>query len=123
MSLVLRTVTTAVFLTLLASVGGMTLACANSLAHDIFAARAQMSPRRGDGASRAGRALAVGVPVIVLATLAQHRSLQPLATLSFCLGRLGHRPRLWSTASSGAASHAAGLLCTLIGAHSAVLRR
>src|SRR5690606_41385454 len=31
------TVTTAVFLTLLASVAGMILACANSLAHDVFA--------------------------------------------------------------------------------------
>ena len=31
------TVTTAIFLTLLASVAGMILACANSLAHDVFA--------------------------------------------------------------------------------------
>src|SRR5690606_22583537 len=41
------TVTTAVFLTLLASVAGMILACANSLAHDVFASRVrEMSARR-----------------------------------------------------------------------------
>ena len=36
-TLLFTTVTTAIFLTLLASVAGMILACANSLAHDVFA--------------------------------------------------------------------------------------
>src|SRR5690606_29882164 len=78
------TVTTAIFLTVLASVAGMILACANSLAHDVFAARVQeMSPRREMMTARLS-ALAVGVPAIVLATLVQHHSLHPLITLSFC---------------------------------------
>ena len=33
-----------IFLTLLASVAGMILACANSLAHDVFATRVQAMP-------------------------------------------------------------------------------
>ncbi|MFB6550203.1 cation acetate symporter [Streptomyces sp. NPDC056405] len=114
------TVTTAVFLTLLASVGGMILACANSLAHDVFATRVQeMSPRREMTLARVC-ALAVGIPAILLATLVQHRSLQPLVTLSFCLGASAIAPALvyglfWRRYTR------AGLLSTLIGGSLAVL--
>ncbi|GAP46707.1 cation acetate symporter [Streptomyces azureus] len=114
------TVTTAVFLTLLASVAGMILACANSLAHDVFAARVrEMSPRREMTVARIS-ALAVGAPAIVLATLVQHRSLQPLVTLSFCLGASAIAPALvyslfWRRYTR------TGLLSTLIGGSLAVL--
>ncbi|MZF90685.1 cation acetate symporter [Streptomyces sp. SID5643] len=114
------TVTTAVFLTLLASVAGMILACANSLAHDVFAARVQeMSPRREMTVARLS-ALAVGIPAILLATQVQHRSLQPLVTLSFCLGASAIAPALvyslfWRRYTR------TGLLSTLIGGSLAVL--
>ncbi|SOD86035.1 cation acetate symporter [Streptomyces sp. Ag109_G2-15] len=87
-------VTTAIFLTLLASVAGMILACANSLAHDVFAARVQEMPARREMALARLSALAIGVPTILLATLVQHHSLQPLATLSFCLGASALAPAL-----------------------------
>ncbi|MER6343417.1 sodium/solute symporter [Streptomyces sp. NPDC001595] len=114
------TVATAVFLTVLASVAGMILACANSLAHDVFSSRFQeMSARREMTLARLG-ALAVGVPAIVLATLVQHRSLQPLVTLSFSLGASALAPALvyslfWRRYTR------AGLLATLIGGTLAVL--
>lgn len=76
-TLLFTTVTTAIFLTLLASVAGMILACANSLAHDVFAGRIrELSPRREMTLARVS-ALAVGAPAILLATFVQHRSLQP----------------------------------------------
>ncbi|KOU57818.1 transporter [Streptomyces sp. MMG1533] len=119
-TLLFTTVTTAIFLTLLASVAGMILACANSLAHDVFAARVQeMSERREMMLARMS-ALAVGVAAIVLATLVQHRSLQPLVTLSFCLGASAIAPALvyslfWRRYTR------TGLLCTLIGGSLTVL--
>lgn len=118
-SLLFATVTTAIFLTLLASVASMTLACANSLAHDIAAARPNVSPLREMALARLA-ALAVGLPVILLAVIAQHRSLQPLATVSFCLGASAIAPALvyslfWRRFTR------AGLLCTLIGGSVSVL--
>ncbi|MET8132518.1 cation acetate symporter [Streptomyces sp. NPDC005251] len=119
-TLVFTTVTTAIFLTLLASVAGMTLACANSLAHDVFAGRtASMSPQRETAFAR-GSALVVGAPVIALAVLVQHRSLQPLATLSFCVGASAIAPALvyslfWRRYTR------TGLMSTLIGGTLAVL--
>ncbi len=98
----------------------MILACANSLAHDVFATRVQeLSPRREMTLARLS-ALAVGVPAIVLATLVQHRSLQPLVTLSFCLGASAIAPALvyglfWRRYTR------TGLLSTLIGGSLAVL--
>ncbi len=114
------TVTTAIFLTVLASVAGMILACANSLAHDVFAARVrEMSPRREMMTARLS-ALAVGVPAILLATLVQHHSLHPLITLSFCLGASAIAPALvyslfWRRYTR------TGLLATLIGGSLSVL--
>ncbi|MEV8036097.1 cation acetate symporter [Streptomyces sp. NPDC086182] len=119
-SLVFTTVTTAIFLTLLASVAGMTLACANSLAHDVFAGRnTAMSPQRETAFAR-GSALVVGAPVIALAVLVQHRSLQPLATMSFCVGASAIAPALvyslfWRRYTR------TGLMSTLIGGTLAVL--
>lgn len=114
------TVTTAIFLTLLASVAGMILACANSLAHDVFASHLRnLSARREMTLARVS-ALAIGVPTILLATLVQHRSLQPLITLSFCLGASALAPALvyglfWRRYTR------TGLLCTLIGGTLTVL--
>ncbi|WP_367322582.1 cation acetate symporter [Streptomyces sp. HUAS ZL42] len=119
-TLLFTTVTTAIFLTVLASVAGMILACANSLAHDVFAARVrEMSPRREMLLARLS-ALAVGVLAVFLATLVQHRSLQPLVTFSFCLGASALAPALvyslfWRRYTR------TGLLCTLIGGSLAVL--
>ncbi|MFI1049404.1 cation acetate symporter [Streptomyces griseoruber] len=119
-TLLFTAVTTAIFLTVLASVAGMILACANSLAHDVFAARARtVTPQREMLIARLS-ALAVGVPTILLATQVQHRSLQPLVTLSFCLGASALAPALvyslfWRRYTR------TGLLCTLIGGTLAVL--
>ncbi|AVH58257.1 MULTISPECIES: sodium/solute symporter [Streptomyces] len=126
-TLLFTTVTTALFLTLLASVAGMILACANSLAHDVFAhggllrrrAGAELSPRREMLLARAS-ALAVGATAILLATHVQHRSLQPLVTLSFCLGASAIAPALvyslfWRRYTR------TGLLATLIGGTLTVL--
>ncbi|WP_217205250.1 cation acetate symporter [Streptomyces sp. AC550_RSS872] len=119
-TLLFTTVTTAIFLTVLASVAGMILACANSLAHDVFAARVrELSGRREMTLARLS-ALAVGVPAIVLATMVQHRSLQPLVTLSFTLGASAIAPALvyslfWRRYTR------AGLLWTLIGGSVVVL--
>ena len=119
-TLLFTTVTTAVFLTLLASVAGMILACANSLAHDVFAARVEEMPVRREMTLARYSALAVGVPAIVLATLVQHRGLQPLVTLSFCLGASAIAPALvyslfWRRYTR------TGLLSTLIGGTLGVL--
>ncbi|MGY0017970.1 cation acetate symporter [Streptomyces sp. cg35] len=119
-SLVFTTVTTALFLTLLASVAGMILACANSLAHDVFAYGRPKLTRRGELKTARVAALAVGVPAILLATLVQHRNLQPLVTLSFCLGASALAPALvyslfWRRYTR------AGLMWTLLGGTAACL--
>jgi len=113
-------VTTAIFLTLLASVAGMILACANSLAHDVFAARGREMPARREMTLARLSALAIGVPTILLATLVQHHSLQPLVTLSFCLGASAIAPALvyglfWRRYTR------TGLLATLLGGSLTVL--
>ncbi|MEU6767226.1 cation acetate symporter [Streptomyces sp. NPDC046853] len=115
-TLIFTTVTTAIFLTLLASVAGMILACANSLAHDVFAhlrLREELTPRREMTLARVS-ALAVGGVAIVLAVMVQHHNLQPLVTLSFCLGASALAPALvyslfWRRYTRR------GLLWTLIG--------
>jgi SSS family solute:Na+ symporter/cation/acetate symporter len=114
------TVTTSIFLTLLASVAGMILACANSLAHDVFATRLREMSGRHEMMLARLSALAVGAPAILLATLVQHRSLQPLVTLSFCIGASALAPALvyslfWRRYTR------TGLLSTLIGGTLCVL--
>lgn len=113
-TLIFTTVTTAIFLTLLASVAGMILACANSLSHDVFAhLKREISPRREMTLARVS-ALVVGSVAIVLAVMVQHHNLQPLVTLSFCLGASALAPALvyslfWRRYTRK------GLLWTLIG--------
>ncbi|MDQ0991356.1 cation acetate symporter [Streptomyces sp. V3I7] len=119
-TLLFTTVTTAIFLTLLASVAGMILACANSLAHDVFASRVQEMPARREMTLARLSALAVGATAIFLATLVQHRSLQPLVTASFCIGASALAPALvyglfWRRYTR------TGMLWTLIGGTLAVL--
>ncbi|MGW2822273.1 sodium/solute symporter [Streptomyces sp. NPDC001443] len=119
-TLLFTTVTTALFLTLLASVAGMILACADSLAHDVFAGGGRRTTPRREMLLARLSALAVGIPAVLLATQVQHRSLQPLATLSFCLGASALAPALvyslfWRRYTR------TGLLCTLIGGSLAVL--
>ncbi|MFJ6728609.1 cation acetate symporter [Streptomyces sp. NPDC091281] len=119
-TLLFTAVTTAVFLTLLASVASMTLACANSLAHDVIASlRRGMDPVRETTVARVS-AVVVGAPVVALAALVQHRSLQPLATVSFCLAASAIAPALvyslfWRRFTR------TGLLWTLVGGSLAVL--
>ncbi|WP_093615957.1 cation acetate symporter [Streptomyces indicus] len=118
-TLVFTSVATAVFLTLLASVGGMILACANSLAHDVFAPRRRLGPHAEMTTARLA-ALAVGVVTIALAATVQHRNLQPLVTLSFCLGASALAPALvyslfWRRFTR------TGLLCTLLGGSAGAL--
>lgn len=115
-TLIFTSVTTAIFLTLLASVAGMILACANSLAHDVFAhlrLRKELTARREMTLARVS-ALAIGGLAIVLAVMVQHHNLQPLVTLSFCLGASALAPALvyslfWRRYTRR------GLLWTLIG--------
>ncbi|MGW5653131.1 sodium/solute symporter [Streptomyces humi] len=119
-TLLFTTVTAAVFLTLLASVAGMILACANSLAHDVLATRGRELPARREMTLARVSALAIGVPTILLAVLVQHHSLQPLITLSFCLGASALAPALvyglfWRRYTR------TGLLCTLLGGSLTVL--
>ncbi|QOV37847.1 cation acetate symporter [Streptomyces ferrugineus] len=119
-SLLFTAVTTAIFLTVLASVASMILSCANSLAHDVFATRVRELSGRHEMTVARLSALAVGVPAIVLATMVQNRSLQPLVTLSFTLGASAIAPALvyslfWRRYTR------AGLLWTLIGGSAVVL--
>ncbi|MET8326358.1 cation acetate symporter [Streptomyces sp. NPDC005181] len=127
-ALVVTMMTTAIFLTLLASVAGMILACANSLAHDLFA-HGLHGIRDRDKEPVAGRiemgtaqaaAVGVGLVAITLAVLARHWNVQALVTLSFCIGASALAPALvysmfWRRFTR------TGLLCTLIGGTVAVL--
>ncbi|MEV8309637.1 cation acetate symporter [Streptomyces flavidovirens] len=115
-TLVFTSVTTAIFLTLLASVAGMILACANSLAHDLFAhgIRKSTAGVATEMAVARAAAVAVGIPAIALAVLARHGNVQPLVTLAFCIGASALAPALvfslfWRRFTR------TGLMCTLIG--------
>ncbi|BAC69080.1 cation acetate symporter [Streptomyces avermitilis] len=85
-----------VFITLLSSVAGMTLAAASSLAHDLFAHAA----RRGQAAPRtemtvaAWTSVAVGTVAITLSTLVQHWDVGVLTTLAICIGASAVAPAL-----------------------------
>ncbi|MEU1127236.1 cation acetate symporter [Streptomyces sp. NPDC005899] len=122
-ALVVTTMTTAIFLTLLASVAGMILACANSLAHDLFAhgLRGGRQPAgRTEMAVAQGAAVAVGALAVALAVLARHWNVQALVTLSFCIGASAIAPALvysmfWRRYTR------TGLLCTLVGGTVCVL--
>ncbi|MFJ6012711.1 cation acetate symporter [Streptomyces sp. NPDC092952] len=120
-ALIITTMTTAIFLTLLASVAGMILACANSLAHDLFAhgIRGTRRPGRGPMTGRTEMrtaqtsAIVVGLLAIALAVVARHWNVQALATLSFCVGASALAPALvysmfWRRFTR------TGLICTLV---------
>ncbi|MFF2011594.1 cation acetate symporter [Streptomyces sp. NPDC058195] len=120
-ALIITTMTTAIFLTLLASVAGMILSCANSLAHDLFAhglrgaRRPGRAPMPGRAEMRTAQisAIVVGLLATALAVVARHWNVQALATLSFCVGASALAPALvysmfWRRFTR------TGLLCTLI---------
>ncbi|MET9656313.1 cation acetate symporter [Streptomyces sp. NPDC006510] len=120
-ALIITTMTTAIFLTLLASVAGMILSCANSLAHDLFAhglhgvRDPDRKPLAGLSEMRTAQisAIVVGLLATVLAVVARHWNVQALATLSFCVGASALAPALlysmfWRRFTR------TGLLCTLI---------
>ncbi|WP_327367869.1 sodium/solute symporter [Streptomyces sp. NBC_01217] len=120
-ALVVTTMTTAIFLTLLASVAGMILACANSLAHDLVAhglhgvRDPDRAPLPGLSEMRTAQvaAVVVGLLATTLAVVARHWNVQALAALSFCVGASALAPALvysmfWRRFSR------TGLLCTLI---------
>ncbi|MER5745154.1 cation acetate symporter [Streptomyces sp. NPDC002225] len=120
-ALIITTMTTAIFLTLLASVAGMILACANSLAHDLFGhgLRGTRRPGRGPMTGRTEMrtaqisAIVVGIVAIALAVVARHWNVQALATLSFCVGASALAPALvysmfWRRFTR------TGLICTLV---------
>ncbi|WP_406164803.1 cation acetate symporter [Streptomyces sp. NBC_00996] len=85
-----------VFITLLSSVAGMTLAAASSLAHDLFA----HAVRRGQAAPRtemtvaAWTSVAVGTVAIMLSTVVQNWDVGVLTTLAICIGASAVAPAL-----------------------------
>ncbi|MFF8289376.1 cation acetate symporter [Streptomyces sp. NPDC016309] len=114
-TLLFTAVATAVFLTLLASVAGITLACANTLAHDLVAHGLRTSELKASTETAVARTAAVGVGVVAIAIAAgaRHLNLQALLTLSFCVGASAIAPALvyslfWRRYSR------AGLLATLV---------
>ncbi|UGY91841.1 cation acetate symporter [Streptomyces gobiensis] len=121
-TLVFTAIATAVFLTLLSSVAGMTLACASSIAHDLAAHgvhRGGLSAAREMTTARLA-GLGVGLAAIGLAILVQDWTLQALITLSFCIGASAITPALvyslfWRRYTR------TGLLATLIGGSLCVL--
>ncbi|MCX4821129.1 cation acetate symporter [Streptomyces sp. NBC_01142] len=96
-TLLFTAMTTAIFLTLLASVAGITLACANSLAHDLITHGLQRKKVLRDSSEMMlarATAAAVGLSAIMLAAASRHLNLQAMVTLSFCLGASAIAPAL-----------------------------
>ncbi|MEV3988457.1 cation acetate symporter [Streptomyces sp. NPDC049837] len=95
-TLLFTAVATAVFLTLLASVAGITLACANTLAHDLIAHGLRRTALKASTEMAMARAAAVGVGLVAIAIAAgvRHLNLQALLTLSFCVGASAIAPAL-----------------------------
>ncbi|MFF7125278.1 cation acetate symporter [Streptomyces sp. NPDC008240] len=85
-----------VFITLLSSVAGMTLAAASSLAHDLFAhaARQGQAEPRTEMTVAAWTSVAVGTLAIALATLVQNWNVGVLTTLAICIGASAVAPAL-----------------------------
>ncbi|MGW3208955.1 sodium/solute symporter [Streptomyces sp. NPDC001135] len=85
-----------VFITLLSSVAGMTLAAASSLAHDLFAhavRRGQAEPRT-EMTVAVWTSVAVGSIAIGLAILVQNWNVGVLTTLAICIGASAVAPAL-----------------------------
>ncbi|MER5383456.1 cation acetate symporter [Streptomyces sp. NPDC002688] len=85
-----------VFITLLSSVAGMTLAAASTLAHDLFAhaARRGQAEPRTEMTVAAWTSVAVGTVAIGLATLVQKWDVGVLTTLAVCIGASAVAPAL-----------------------------
>ncbi|GGN49535.1 cation acetate symporter [Streptomyces albiflavescens] len=85
-----------VFITLLSSVAGMTLAAASSLAHDLFAhtARRGQAEPRTEMTVAAWTSVAVGTVAIGLSTLVQNWDVGVLTTLAICIGASAVAPAL-----------------------------
>ncbi|MFE9112184.1 cation acetate symporter [Streptomyces collinus] len=85
-----------VFITLLSSVAGMTLAAASSLAHDLFAhavRRGRAEPRT-EMTVAAWTSVVVGIVAIGLATTVQNWDVGVLTTLAVCIGASAVAPAL-----------------------------
>lgn len=85
-----------VFITLLSSVAGMTLAAASSLAHDLFAhaaRRGQVRPQT-EMTVAAWTSVAVGCVAICLSALVQNWDVGVLTTLAVCIGASAVAPAL-----------------------------
>ncbi|WP_149182148.1 cation acetate symporter [Streptomyces sp. TRM49041] len=95
-TLLFTAVATAIFLTLLASVAGITLACANTLAHDLIAHGLRRAAPKHSTETAIARAAAAGVGLLAIAFAAAARdlNLQALLTLSFCVGASAIAPAL-----------------------------
>ncbi len=112
----------AVFMTLLASVAGLTLAAATSLAHDVYAGvvRRRTPVERAEMGVARWATLGVGLPAIGLAVLVRGWNLQVLITLGFCIGASAIAPAMvYSLFWSGFTRR--GLLATLIGGTACVV--
>ncbi|WP_128429881.1 cation acetate symporter [Streptomyces cyaneus] len=85
-----------VFITLLSSVAGMTLAAASSLAHDLFAhaARRGQAKPQTEMTVAAWTSVAVGCVAICLSTLVQNWDVGVLTTLAVCTGASAVAPAL-----------------------------
>lgn len=86
----------AVFITLLSSVAGMTLAAASSLAHDLFAhaLRQERTAPRTEMTVAAWTSVAVGAVAILLSALVQNWDVAVLTTLAICIGASAVAPAL-----------------------------
>ncbi|TJZ54061.1 cation acetate symporter [Streptomyces piniterrae] len=111
-----------VFITLLSSVAGMTLAAANSLAHDLFAGviRAGRARPRTEMNVAGWASVAVGTLAIVLAVMVQDWNVGVLTTTAICVGASAVAPALtYSLFWRGYTR--TGLLATLYGGTASVL--
>ncbi|MFF9090574.1 cation acetate symporter [Streptomyces sp. NPDC014991] len=85
-----------VFITLLSSVAGMTLAAASSLAHDLFAhcLRRERAAPRTEMTVAGWACVAVGTVAILLSALVQNWDVAVLTTLAICIGASAVAPAL-----------------------------
>ncbi|MEU2715648.1 cation acetate symporter [Streptomyces sp. NPDC007205] len=85
-----------VFITLLSSVAGMTLAAASSLAHDVFAhaARRGLAQPRTEMTVAGWTSVAVGTVAVGLSVLVQNWNVGVLTTLAICIGASAVAPAL-----------------------------
>ncbi|MEU3859477.1 cation acetate symporter [Streptomyces sp. NPDC028722] len=85
-----------VFITLLSSVAGMTLAAASSLAHDLFAhaARRGHAEPRTEMTVAAWTSVAVGTVAVAVSTLVKDWDVGVLTTLAICIGASAVAPAL-----------------------------